>query len=248
MRRQHKYLCGCEGTPLEWALQHSGPCDSIGHAKVKCQRFQFPLTSDLVGTRNDQAPTSVFCQSSSEPLDQDVDRLLWMNSTKSERQPFAAQFGPVKQEIFCGDRGVAIGTESAVRHNRFIYLVMRERLSRQNLLVFASEADCLGVAQDFLQEAMPVDDLFQMFERKSLFEVGIEHSMRKDKIRNASPGESPMGSNGVELPDAIDDNNVKARDIPSEPWDSVACIFVGTHARTKPMHFCGKCNSIHRFR
>ena len=75
-----------------------------------------------------------------------------------------------------------------------------------------------------------------MFERKGALEPGIEHAMRKNKVRNGGFVKALPDGEAVVLPDAMDDNAIEFAAMFFEPLRQGARVTIICEALAESVH------------
>src|SRR4030095_4793667 len=73
------------------------------------------------------------------------------------------------------------------------------------------------VTQDPVIGPRPVEPFFEMFEREGALEPGIEHAMRKNKVRDSGFVKALPGGKAMVLPDAMDNYAIEFVAVLFEP-------------------------------
>src|SRR5262245_33645695 len=92
---------------------------------------------------------------------------------------------------------IVVGRRRPVANHAFPAAIEPERAPGQVAFLLASKQHGPSVAQHAVLCPWPIEPFFQMLQRVSPLEPGVQHSMRKHVIRSAGVPQSPPGAEAV---------------------------------------------------
>src|SRR5438874_2972508 len=172
--------------------------------------------TDLIRTSNDKQDR--FARSATrECVDRQIESLFRVNAAEKQKHAHFFDLGKFREKkMACLRSGRARFFNPKLR-NFFLGAIKPEGLARLGTFFFRSKNYCRSVAQDPIFGPRPVEPFFEMLERKGALEPGIEHAMRKNKVRNGGFVQALPDGETVVLPDAMDDNAIEFAAMPFEP-------------------------------
>src|ERR1044072_2135467 len=99
-------------------------------------------------------------------------------------------------------------------------------LTREYAFFLGGEDHRCRVSQHAIVTPRPIKPLFEMLERKRFFEPRIEHSVRKNEVRDRGTGITSPCSEAEVLPNPIDNHAIVISAIFSQPRQQVGRVAI----------------------
>src|SRR6185369_4867827 len=112
-----------------------------------------------------------------EGINQQVASFLAVNTAKEEKKSLSTSLGAsLEERVLQQFRALGGRAAGAVGNDIGIPVVQPEALFGKALLSGTGEKNAVRIAEDTILGGNPVEPLLDMFQRKGMLEVGIEHT------------------------------------------------------------------------
>ncbi len=197
-----------KGAPLEIALEHAGPAHARGQAKRGNALLQRRAQRGVVRSRQHQMQCGMLGGHAGEGFDQQVAALLLVDPAEEQHAALVAHLRESAEEGLTQGHAVLRRLRRAVACHHLPAPIRPERATGAQLLLAAREQHAARVTQDPIVPNQPVEALLQMLERIVVAKPGVQHAVRKHKIRYPPATQRQPHGQGVELPQPFDNDRV----------------------------------------
>src|SRR6201982_1175194 len=164
--------------------------------------------ADLIRTSNNKQDH--FAGSATrECVDRKIASLLRVDAAEKQKHARFFNFGKFGEKKMARLRSGSTRLFDPKWRNCFLGAIKPERLAGLGTFFFRSKDYRRSVAQDPVIGPRPIEPFFEMFERKGALEPGIEHAMRKNKVRNGGFVKASPDGEAVVLPDAMENSAIE---------------------------------------